>query len=145
MVSGSGIRTCKCGNIYIPRYINALLISRDCPECTRNKLKRSKNPINKVSAKQADKNSELAKIKKSLPDICAIMNCCTVGTKFDLCHLLPKGPYPEHYLKRENLVKMCRLHHRLFDDYKEFRQLQTNLYEQVKTFDEIAANKYFQL
>ena len=105
------------------------------------KTYRAKTGLKQVSKKQSSKNAELAKIKRDLPDICIIPECCSKGD--DLCHLLPKSLYPEYYTKKENLVRMCRMHHNLFDDYKDFRQKQTFLFNQVAEFDEMAANKYF--
>ena len=104
-------------------------------------LKSPKIEINRMSEKQSAKNAQLAKIKKDLPSICVIRECNWAGV--DLCHLLPKSLYPEYYLKKENLVRMCRRHHNLFDDVVLFRQYQTDLFKQVASFDEMAANKYF--
>ena len=104
-------------------------------------LKSPKIAINRVSKKQSAKNAQLAKIKKELSPICVIPYCGCEGV--DLCHLLPKSLYPEYYTKRENLVRMCRRHHNKFDDSLLFRQLQTELFKQVASFDERAAIKYF--
>ena len=150
-------KICKCGTEFRPQYRGTLLISRSCPDCRYKQalavrvaqlnvskirdVESANLPIKQVSAKQSVKNAELTKIKKSLPSNCIIPDCDCKG--IDLCHLLAKSLYPEYYTKEENLVRMCRIHHNLFDDCKEFRQKQTFLFNQVAEFDEMAANKYF--
>lgn len=97
--------------------------------------------MNKISKKQSRRNAEIARIKKSLPDKCVIPYCYCKGV--DLCHILPKGQYPEYYTKPENLVRMCRKHHILFDNDIDFRQRQKHLFLQVSEFDLKNAMKYF--
>ena len=97
--------------------------------------------MRKVSIKQLARNREIAKIKKTLLPVCVI--CGRPAT--DLAHLLPKSVWPEYYTLPENLRMMCRKHHTLYDDDLSFRQQQTELIEAVKSFDEMAALRYFKL
>jgi len=97
--------------------------------------------MKKISKKQASRNAEIARIKKSLPDKCVIPYCYEYGC--DLAHILPKGQYPEYYTKPENLVRMCRKHHNLFDNDIQFRQRQKHLFLQVADFDLRNAVRYF--
>ena len=96
-----------------------------------------------VSKKQAVKNRTLAKIKSELIETSG--NVCVITGNYgdDLMHLLPKSIYPEYYLEPRNLVIGSRDAHNEFDNSINFRRLQTALYEQVKEFDELAANRYF--
>lgn len=96
--------------------------------------------IPRVSKKQWLKNSELARIKKTLVPVCCI--CGQRGS--DLMHLLPRSTYPEHYLNPLNLAIGCRCCHNKYDVDIEFRQKQTKLYEQICSFDRKSADKYFQ-
>lgn len=93
-----------------------------------------------VSEKQKQRNRDVAKIKASLPEVCVI---CKRQVPTDAAHLLPKSIYPEYYTKPENIVRLCRSCHDQFDSSMNFRQQQTELYEQVKSFDERAAYRYF--
>ena len=144
----------ECQAIFTPQYRNGILISPYCPETRykmalrkrRDKMSESIKKVPKIalkliSEKQKIKNKEIAKIKKSLSNICVISGCNNFGC--DLAHLLNKGNYPEYYTKKENLVRMCRCHHDHFDKSIEFRHEQIDLYEQVASFDLRAANKYF--
>ena len=99
--------------------------------------------MNKVSKKQSKRNAEIARIKKELPDRCAIPFCYKHGS--DLAHLLPKSTHPEYYTKKENLVRMCREHHNLYDTDIDFRQKQKHFFKQIASFDLKAAVKYFRL
>jgi hypothetical protein len=107
----------------------------------RTKLKRSVNPIKKVSKKQGKKNRELMKIKKTLDVMCYFPCCYEDAT--DLMHILPKSIYPEYSKKPENLIKGCRFHHDLFDNNIQFRKEQLNLYNQIKPFAPLEADRYF--
>lgn len=99
--------------------------------------------MKKVSSKQAIRNRELAKIKKELPAKCAVPFCYEHGC--DLAHLLPRSQYPEYCTKKENLVRICRTHHNLYDNDIEFRQKQKQFFSQIAEFDLRAAMKYFRL
>lgn len=92
------------------------------------------------SKKQAQKDRVLGEIKKNLPPYCEI---CGKHTNLDLCHILPKSVWPEHYTNPLNLCGFCRECHRKFDDSINFRTLQEKLYDRVKSFDERAAYRYF--
>ena len=96
--------------------------------------------MRKKSSKQAKKDREVGEIKKSLPPYCEI---CGKYTNGDLCHILPKSVWPEHYTNPLNLIRMCRECHNNFDSSINFRKLQTKLYERVKSFDERGAFRYF--
>ena len=96
--------------------------------------------MRKKSKKQELKDREIGKIKKSLPPFCEI---CGKYTNGDLCHILPKSVWCEHYTNPLNLVRMCRDDHNQFDNSQAFRQKQTKLYERVRIFDERAAFRYF--
>lgn len=97
--------------------------------------------MRKVSNKQAAKNREIAKIKKTLSPFCVI--CGRRGG--DLAHLVPKSCYPEHYTNPLNLAVMCRDCHDAYDADIDFRKQQTELIERVKSFDTLAAIRYFDL
>lgn len=97
--------------------------------------------MRKVSKKQQRRNREIARLKKALPPYCVI--CHGQGT--DAAHLIPKSIYPEHYTNPLNIVIMCRECHKRYDNDKEFRQKQKRLISIVKSFDELAANRYFDL
>ena len=97
--------------------------------------------MKKTSAKQVNINGVLSRIKAGLPDHCIIPGCVNKGS--DLAHLLPRSLYPEHITNPLNLVRFCRACHDKYDSEKAFRRNQKKLYEQVKTFDEVAANRYF--
>ena len=96
--------------------------------------------MRKKSKKQELKDREIGKIKKSLPPFCEI---CGKYTNGDLCYILPKSVWSEHYTNPLNLIIMCRYCHNQFDNSQAFRQKQTKLYERVKSFDERAAFRYF--
>jgi len=96
------------------------------------------------SDKQKQKDYTLAKIKKELIEIHGKTCCiCQRRCEPDLMHILPKGMYPEHYTKPDNLVLGCRECHCSFDDNQSFRKLQIDLYDQVAEFDTRAAARYF--
>jgi len=99
--------------------------------------------MKQVSTKQAAKNRTLAKIKSELIE--ANGNVCAITGNYgdDLMHILPKSIWPEYYLEPKNLVIGSRDAHNEFDNSINFRRLQKDLYEQVKEFDELAANRYF--
>ena len=97
--------------------------------------------IPKTSAAQRRKNVELANIKTKLVKQCVI--CGNYGN--DLCHLLNKGRYPEHYTEPLNLAIMCRQCHNLFDNDIEFRRRQKKLFKRVFSFDQKGAIRYFKM
>lgn len=131
---------------------NGIQTTKKCPICykrvktenrltsSKDRLNTSKKPIKKVSAKQEEKNKELARIKKTLPKICII--CGGYGNQ--LAHLLPKSCYPQYYIFPENLVIMDGECHDKYDNNIEFRKRRTRLYNRVASFDKQSANKYFQ-
>ncbi len=96
--------------------------------------------MRKKSKKQILKDRTIGEIKKNLPPICEI---CGKYTQGDLCHILPKSIWPEHYTNPLNLIIMCRYCHNQFDNSVAFRKLQKKLYERVKSFDERGAYRYF--
>lgn len=97
--------------------------------------------MRQVSHRQAQKNRELAKIKKELSPFCCI--CGRPGS--DLMHLIPKSVYPEYYTEPLNLAIGCRECHKKYDNDLSFRRKQKHLYNRIKSFDENAANKYFKI
>lgn len=97
--------------------------------------------MRKTSKKQGKINSELAKIKSSLPKRCVI--CGKEGN--DLSHILPRSLYPEYQTDPRNLQILCRECHVRFDNDREFRRNQIRIVEQAMQIDECAANRYFGL
>lgn len=97
--------------------------------------------MRKVSLKQQVKKHELQQIKAGLPKVCCI--CGQPGN--ELMHLLPRSTYPEYYTKSENLAIGCKSCHYRYDNDLSFRQQQYELIERVQSFDELAANRYFDL
>lgn len=97
--------------------------------------------MKKVSKKKSKLDREMDKIKRSLSPYCCICGSYSV----DPAHLLPKSMYPEYYVEKWNAVPMCREHHNLYDDNRDFRRSCTQLVEQVRQHDEKAANRYFGL
>lgn len=100
--------------------------------------------MKQISQKQKQRNREVAKIKKALPPFCAICGKKEEEHTLDAAHLLPKSCYPEHYTNPLNIVKLCRVCHNSYDNDKEFRKKQTKLINQVKSFDEAAAYRYYE-
>lgn len=98
--------------------------------------------MRKKSKKQILKDRTIGEIKKNLPPICEI---CGKYTQGDLCHILPKSIWCEHYTNPLNLIIMCRYCHNQFDNSVAFRKLQHKIIERVKSFDERAAIRYFKL
>lgn len=97
--------------------------------------------MKQVSNKQAQRNREVANIKKLLPPYCVICG----RPMSDAAHLVPRSMYPEHYTNPLNIVGLCRECHNKYDNNLAFRQKQKRLIERVKSFDECAANRYFHL
>lgn len=97
--------------------------------------------MKQISRKQAQRNRQVAEIKKTLSPYCAI--CGRMMS--DAAHLVPKSEYPEHYTNPLNIVGLCRECHNKYDNNLAFRQKQKRLIERVKSFDECAANRYFRL
>jgi 5-methylcytosine-specific restriction endonuclease McrA len=104
-------------------------------------LKRMKQ----ISTKQAQKNREVARIKKELQEehgeLCMI---CKSERSTDLMHILPKSIYPEHYTEKWNLALGCRSCHELFDSSAAYRR-KTSFYAQVSKHDSHGAYRYFQM
>ncbi len=97
--------------------------------------------MKKVSNKQRLINSTLSKIKKTLPNRCAI--CGGYGN--DLAHILPRSLYPEYQINPDNLMILCRSCHVLFDNDKSFRKEQKEIINRAKAIDVNATNRYFDL
>lgn len=97
--------------------------------------------MKKVSKSQAKRNREMNKIKRNLSPYCCLCGCIAV----DPAHLLPRSLYPEYYTEEWNVVPMCRYHHRMYDNNRDFRRNCTELVEIVRSHDECAANRYFGL
>lgn len=95
--------------------------------------------MKQISIKQQRKNRELSLIKSELEKECFI--CGKYGD--DLAHILPKSLYPEYYIRKENLIILCRYCHNLYDNDISFRIKQEKLFERAKQIDEKAAIKYF--
>lgn len=97
--------------------------------------------MKKVSGKQAQRNRAVAKIKSELPPYCVICG----RRASDAAHLVPKSVWPEHYTNPLNIVCLCRECHNKYDGDLSFRKLQVKLIRQVQSFDNLAANRHFQL
>lgn len=97
--------------------------------------------MRQISHKQAQKNRELAKIKKELSPFCCICGRPAV----DLMHILPRSSHSEYYTERWNIVPGCRECHNKFDNDLQFRQKQTKLFNRVKQHDPQAAARYFKI
>lgn len=97
--------------------------------------------MKKVSKKQLLINRKINKIKKNLNIYCEI--CGNFAT--DPAHLVPKSLFPEHYTNPLNIVGLCRRCHTFYDDNLSFRKKQKKLIDRVKSFDENAAIRYFDL
>ena len=95
-----------------------------------------------ISRKQASDNRTLAKIKEGMKPVCVI--CGKYGAN-DLMHLLPRSTYPQHKTNPLNLAIGCRNCHNKYDMDITFRRKQKRLYEQIKSFDEQGAYRYFKM
>ena len=95
--------------------------------------------MNQVSKKQAQRNIEIRKIKKELPEHCVLCGRSPVVA----AHLLPKSVWPEYYTEPLNLTSLCDECHDEHDNRISFRFRQTKLYEQVMKFDPKAANRHY--
>lgn len=94
-----------------------------------------------ISKKQAKRKREVDKIKHTFSE-----SCCLCGAPaVDGAHLLPKSIFPEYYHEPWSIVPMCRYHHTLYDNSKEFRHSCTELANIVRQHDEKAAYRYFGL
>lgn len=98
--------------------------------------------MRQVSKSQAAKNREVARIKKTKPDVCLV---CGRPVKFaGLAHLLPKSVYPQYYTEPLNLWKMCDDCHNRYDNDKQFRGQQAHIIEIAKQYaTEQEINRYF--
>jgi hypothetical protein len=95
-----------------------------------------------ISNKQAKKNREVARIKKTKPDICVV--CRMPCTDCDAMHLLNKQVYPQYYTEPMNIWKAHRECHRRYDDDKAFRIKQKHIITIVWLFaTEQEINRYF--
>lgn len=83
--------------------------------------------MRQVSKKQARKNAEITRIKKTLPVKCHL---CP-NRRNDMAHLIPKATFPQYYTEEWNLVQMCRSCHNKYDNNKAFRVEQTELFQRV--------------
>lgn len=95
--------------------------------------------MRQISKSRARKLREFNAVKKGLSPYCCICGRLAV----DAAHLLPRSLYPEYYSEKWNIVPMCREHHNLYDNNKEFREKQVELYMQVSLHDQLAANRHF--
>lgn len=93
----------------------------------RTPLKRSTKPIRQRNKKGALKDAQNARYKKTLQKVC----CVCGGYGNDLAHVVPKSTFPQYYVSEFNLVIMCRECHVNYDNNREHRRLQKNLYSQV--------------
>jgi hypothetical protein len=98
--------------------------------------------MNLKSKKQRMRDAALNKIKKDLPQVCAI---CGKYGPIEGAHLLPRSLYMEYYTKPENIVPLCHTCHYRYDNDLSFRKRQTKLIKRVQSFDGLAANKHFKL
>ena len=95
--------------------------------------------MRQISRKQAAINAELRRIKATMGERCAICG----GRGCDLSHILPRSLYPEYVTDPRNLQILCRSCHEQFDNNREFRREQTEIYERALAIDECAAHRYF--
>ena len=95
--------------------------------------------MKRVSAKQAAINATLRRIKATMGERCAICG----GRGCDLSHILPRSLYPEYVTEPRNLQILCRECHERFDNDREFRREQIEIYERARLLDECAAHRYF--
>ncbi|MGL5958357.1 MAG: HNH endonuclease [Phocaeicola sp.] len=97
--------------------------------------------MKKQSEKYREERKELLRIKKTLSKSCEICK----GEGCDLSHILPRSTYPQYKTDPRNLQILCRSCHVKFDDDLSFRSKQIHIINRVKSFDEQAANRYFDL
>lgn len=102
--------------------------------------------MKKVSDKQSSKDREVSRIKRQLikehGEVCCICHC---HLPVYAMHLLPKSVWPEYYTEPRNIQLGCPWCHDKYDNDIFFRQKQTNLFNQIASFDEQAARRYFKL
>lgn len=106
------------------------------------KVPMNRKPIRRVSNKQRAINVELRRIKRELPNKCAI---CGRTCEGDLSHRLPRSLFPEYVTERWNLQILCRECHNKYDNDVSFRQTQREIFEELKQHDEQAARRYFRI
>ena len=58
-------------------------------------------------------------------------------------HILPRSTHMEYVVEPWNLMIGCPECHQRFDNDREFRRQQTEIYEQIRQHDELAANRHF--
>ena len=92
-----------------------------------------------MNEKRKQQEKELAKIKRSLPQMCEI--CGAKAT--DAAHILPRSLFPEHLSNPLNLAALCRKCHSQFDDNASFRHFQNELYNRACKLDKLGADRYF--
>lgn|SRR5574344_1618818 len=94
-----------------------------------------------ISSNQSKRLRKFNKIKRNLSPFCVICG----AEAADAAHLLPRSLYPEYYTEEWNIVPMCRLHHDMYDSDRAFRRSMKFLVDIVKSHDQCAANRYFDL
>lgn len=107
------------------------------------KIPMKRTPLKKVGNKQRAINVELRRIKRELPDVCAI--CGRQHCNGDLIHLLPRSLHPEYITEKWNLRIGCRECHNRYDNDLSFRQQQRHIFEHLKEHDKQAARRYFRI
>lgn len=95
--------------------------------------------MNSKSTKQRAKDKAIGKIRETREKTCVL--CGRPAS--EMCHLLPKSLWMEHYTNPDNLVIMCRSCHTLHDDNIEFRTKQEKLFKQALKVDELGAKRYY--
>ena len=95
--------------------------------------------MNSKSTKQRAKDKAIGKIRETREKTCVL--CGRPAS--EMCHLLPKSLWMEHYTNPDNLVIMCRSCHTLHDDNIEFRSTQEKLFKQALKVDELGAKRYY--
>lgn len=98
-----------------------------------------------ISTQQRRKNTLVAESKKKLLKENQTCRICGKFAHLDLAHILPRSLFPEHITNPNNHTLLCRECHNKFDNNITFRKLQIHLFNKVCKFDEIGANRYFQL
>jgi hypothetical protein len=98
--------------------------------------------MKQVSDKQDKKNREVARIKKTKPDFCAVCRQPCIGG--DGMHLMNKQVFPQYYTEPLNIWKAHRECHRRYDDDRAFRSKQKHIITIVRGFaTEQEINRYF--
>lgn len=97
----------------------------------------------KISKKQSERNSEIARLKKVLVEKDNHCFICRKSSVLQYAHGLPKGRFPEHYLEPLNGFLLCPECHVKYDNDVNFRQLQMKMFSQISEFAPRDAKKHF--